>query len=70
MKKKTNYWIRPTLFTIGGALLGLVYYYVVGCASGSCIITSNPVITMFYTGLIGWLVSGSFVKEGKDTCNM
>lgn len=26
MKKKMKKWIRPALFTLGGALLGLGYY--------------------------------------------
>lgn len=28
---------------LAGAVAGYAYYYFVGCASGSCAITSNPV---------------------------
>ena len=28
---KIKKWIRPTLFTLGGALAGLAYYYFIGC---------------------------------------
>lgn len=66
---KGKKWIRPVLFTLGGALAGLAYYHFVGCASGSCAITSNPLGSMLYMGLIGWLVSGIFGK-GCDKCNM
>ena len=51
MKSKLKKLLRPFLFTVGGALAGLGYYYVVGCSTGSCAITSNPIITMIYTVL-------------------
>ena len=59
MKEKMKRWLRPALFAAGGALVGLAYYLVVGCPTGSCAITSNPINTMVYTGLIGLLLSGS-----------
>jgi hypothetical protein len=45
---KIKKWIRPTLFTLGGALAGLAYYHFIGCASGSCPITSSPFGSMLY----------------------
>ena len=41
MKSKLKKLLRPFLFTVGGALAGLGYYYVVGCSTGSCAITSK-----------------------------
>lgn len=70
MKEKMKKLIRPTLFTLGGALLGLGYYYLVGCSTGGCIITSNPFISMAYMGLIGFLLSGVFGKGCEGGCNM
>ena len=61
--------LRPVLFILAGALAGLAYYYLVGCATGSCPITANPFTTMLYTGLIGWLLSGIFKKESDCGCN-
>ena len=61
MKSKLKKLLRPFLFTVGGALAGLGYYYVVGCSTGSCAITSNPIITMIYMGVIGLLLSGLIV---------
>ena len=69
MKDLLKKWLRPILFTGGGALAGLAYYALAGCLTGSCTITSNPVNTMVYTGLIGLLLSGAFGK-GCDRCNM
>ena len=70
MKLKLKKWLCPFLFTIGGALTGLGYYYAVGCSTGSCPITSNPIITMIYMGVVGLLLSGLFGKRGDGKCNM
>lgn len=66
---KIGKWIRPVLFAVVGALAGLAYYRFIGCSTGSCAITSNPVSSMLYMGLIGWLISGIFGKE-CNKCNM
>lgn len=60
MKKYLKKWLRLILFTAGGALAGLAYYALVGCSTGSCVITSNPLNSMAYMGLIGFLLSFSF----------
>ena len=70
MRKNIKKWLRAVLFTAGGALAGLVYYYFVGCASGACPLTSHPLVTMAYMGLVGWLLSGISGKEPSDKCNM
>lgn len=67
---KIKLWLRPLLFALAGALLGLGYYYLIGCAAGTCAITSNPVNAMLYMALMGWLLSGVFRKECTDTCSM
>lgn len=59
MEKRVKKWLRPTLFTLGGALAGLGYYYLAGCSTGSCVITSSPLTSMAYMGLVGWLLSGA-----------
>ena len=38
--------------------------------TGSCPITSNPIITMIYMGVIGLLLSGLFGKGCDGKCNM
>ena len=63
MKKKLKKWLRPVLFTLGGALMCLGYYALVGCSTGSCSITASPVNTILYMGLMGWLLSGIFGSQ-------
>jgi hypothetical protein len=44
---------------IGGAL-GFAYYKFVGCSTGACPLTSNPVITTLYGAALGALLAGGF----------
>jgi len=44
-----------------GAVLGYLYYYYIGCASGSCAITSNPFISTAYGAMMGLV----FMWPGK-----
>ena len=69
MKMTNNNHVHDMII-IGGALVGLGYYYAVGCSTGSCPITSNPIITMIYLGVVGLLLSGLVGKRGDGKCNM
>ena len=60
MKDLMKKWLRPALFILGGGLVGLGYYYLLGCSTGSCVITSSPLTSMAYMALVGWLLSGVF----------
>ncbi len=62
--------LRPALFALGGGLVGLGSYFWIGCASGVCPITSNPVSAALYFALVGWLLSGVFDKECETICNI
>lgn len=64
MKKR----MRPALFTLSGALVGLGYYALAGCSTGSCVITSSPFISMAYMGLIGWLLSATTGSCCEGSC--
>jgi flagellar basal body-associated protein FliL len=48
-----------------GALAGYAYYFFVGCASGTCAITSKPLNSTLYGALMGGLLFNMFVKETK-----
>lgn len=48
-----------------GAIAGYLYYHFVGCASGSCNITSNPLNATLYGSLMGGLVFNMFVPNTK-----
>lgn len=55
------YWAGAILGAVGGYL----YWTWVGCASGSCAITSNPLNSTLYGTLLGALTLGLFKKEEK-----
>ena len=44
---------------IGGAL-GFTYYKTVGCASGTCPLTSHPVVSTIYGICVGGLIASAF----------
>lgn len=46
-----------------GAIAGYAYYYFVGCASGSCSITSKPLNSTAYGALMGALLFSGLKKE-------
>ncbi len=48
-----------------GALAGYAYYFYVGCASGTCAITSKPLNSTLYGAFMGGLVFNMFVKDTK-----
>ena len=48
-----------------GAIAGYLYYYYVGCASGSCAITSKPLNSTLYGAAMGGLVFNMFIKSSK-----
>ncbi len=51
---------KNLIITALGVLIGLIagyaYYYFVGCASGTCAITSKPLNSTLYGGLMGGLL--------------
>ena len=52
---------------VAGGIGGFAYYYFVGCASGTCPITSNPYISILYGALMGYLIQGMFKKKENET---
>ena len=48
-----------------GAIAGYLYYFYVGCASGSCAITSKPLNSTLYGAAMGGLVFNMFIKSSK-----
>jgi hypothetical protein len=48
-----------------GAIAGFLYWKWIGCASGTCMITSKPLNSSLYGALMGFLVMGMFKKEQK-----
>lgn len=50
-----------------GAIAGFLYYRFVGCANGTCIISSNPFISTIYGSVMGFLLFSSFGSPKKET---
>lgn len=50
-----------------GALGGYLYWYYIGCLSGSCAITSNPLNSTLYGAAMGGLIFSMFKKEKKSS---
>ena len=50
---------------IVGLIAGYAYYYFVGCASGTCSITSKPLNSTLYGGMMGGLLFNMFVTSPK-----
>ncbi len=45
-----------------GSIAGYAYYHFVGCNSGSCSITSNPLNSTLYGAFMGIFLFNSFTK--------
>lgn len=61
-----NFILKHKLTIIGivaGAIGGFLYYYYVGCASGTCAITSKPINSTMYGAIMGGLFLNIFQKE-------
>lgn len=60
-------WFKAnSLFLIGaalGAVAGFMYWKLIGCASGTCAITSKPLNSTLYGALMGGLLLSLFKKE-------
>ncbi len=52
---------------IAGAIGGYLYYHFVGCASGTCAITSKPLNSTLYGAMMGGLLFNMFKKEKSKT---
>lgn len=57
--------LRTALFVLGGALAGLVYQRLVGCGTGTCIITSSPYVATAYGAIVGYFASGGARRRVK-----
>lgn len=59
------YFWKPFIAIFIGGMAGFSYYYFIGCASGHCAISSNPYISTFCGGLMGFFVVSSPCARGK-----
>lgn len=64
MRKK---YIKSLSGIVVGAMLGFAYYTYIGCASGTCAITSNPIISTAYGAMIGLVFMWPEKEKTKET---
>jgi hypothetical protein len=60
LKMRNTMILRIIIGIIVGGGLGFAYYKFVGCPSGTCPLTSNPVISTIYGAVLGVLLATSF----------
>ncbi len=65
IKMTKKQYIITGIGVVVGLVAGYVYYLQVGCASGTCAITSKPVNSTLYGGLMGGLLFNMFVTSPK-----
>lgn len=68
-----NFLMRNKLTVLGilaGAAGGYLYYHFIGCTTGSCPITSQPVNSTLYGAMMGGLLLSSFNKDEKSNRKM
>ena len=59
-------WKKLIVFSLLGMAAGYAYYYFIGCASGSCALTSNPYLMTGY-GLGAGIVLGWDTRKKKTS---
>lgn len=67
-----NYLQKYKITIVGviiGSIGGYLYYYFVGCSSGTCAITSKPFNSTLYGAIMGGLLLNIFQKESPDKNN-
>jgi len=52
-----------------GAAGGYIYWQQIGCSSGSCAITSNPINSTLYGAMMGVLTINAIIPQKKKTDN-
>jgi hypothetical protein len=63
---KSPGFLKTSIGIVLGGIAGFLYFYFIGCRTGSCPITANPLSSVAMGGLFGFLLSGSFDKAKKE----
>lgn len=50
-----------------GAIGGYLYWHYIGCVSGTCPITSSPIMSTIWGALLGGLLLSVFKKDKKES---
>jgi hypothetical protein len=54
---------------MGGAVAGYLYYRLIGCSSGTCLISSKPVNSTVYFSVMGAILFSLFKKQTRGERN-
>ena len=57
--------LKPAIAVLAGGLVGFLYYYFIGCASGHCAITGSPLGSVIFGGLLGFFIVNSPCSKGQ-----
>ncbi len=67
MQNKTKHRVLQISGALLGATGGFLYYKFIGCTSGTCPLTSEPLFPTAWGALFGWLLFGlGLGKTGRD----
>lgn len=66
MRKYVSPYNLEIIGSIAGAVGGYLYWKNVGCISGTCAITSSPIISTAYGALLGALFLGMFKSNNRN----
>jgi len=70
MKRAGEILKEQVLVIIGiilGAIGGYLYWHYIGCVSGTCPITSSPIMSTIWGALLGGLLLSMFKKDKKES---
>lgn len=57
MRKDVSFLARWLIFPLLGGAAGYLYYRLVGCADGSCPLTSSPIVSVLFGVFCGLLLA-------------
>ena len=64
------HWLKKNKLVVIGAIVGLIagyaYYHYIGCASGTCAITSKPINSSVYEAVIEKLLFSMIPVKTKE----
>ena len=66
IKKVFTQYRLVLLGVVIGALGGYLYWLFIGCSSGSCPITSSPLLSSLWGAVMGGLLFSIFKREEKS----
>lgn len=67
MKKFAKKHLLTIIGAAAGAIAGYIYWQQVGCNSGTCAITSDPINSTVYGAVMGGLLLSIFQKDHRKS---